>query len=123
MREPDLAEALIAATVDAVDVPVTVKMRLGWADTSRNAPEIAAMAARGEGGYRLLSRDWSAYDKYFGGALEMADIPRRELDRWQARAYLSFYIRNRRLFSLARFLSSRRASVAHYLRRLLRRRA
>ena len=85
--------------------------------------EIAAMAARGEGGYRLLSRDWSAYDKYFGGALEMADIPRRELDRWQARAYLSFYIRNRRLFSLARFLSSRRASVAHYLRRLLRRRA
>ena len=46
MREPDLAEALIAATVDAVDVPVTVKMRLGWDDKSRNAPEIAALAER-----------------------------------------------------------------------------
>lgn len=85
--------------------------------------EIAVMAARGEGGYKLLSRNWNAYDKYFGGALEMVDIPRRELERWQARAYLSFYIRNRRLFSLARFLSSRRASVLHYLRRILRRRA
>ncbi|AYV48081.1 tRNA dihydrouridine synthase DusB [Caulobacter flavus] len=44
MREPDLAEALVAAAVQAVDVPVTVKMRLGWDDASRNAPEIAARA-------------------------------------------------------------------------------
>lgn len=48
MREPDLAEELIAAAVDAVDVPVTVKMRLGWDDASRNAPELARRAeARG----------------------------------------------------------------------------
>jgi nifR3 family TIM-barrel protein len=44
MREPALAERLIGAAVDAVDVPVTVKMRLGWDDGSRNAPEIAARA-------------------------------------------------------------------------------
>ncbi|MET3667288.1 tRNA dihydrouridine synthase DusB [Caulobacter sp. 1776] len=44
MREPDLAEALVAAAVQAVDVPVTVKMRLGWDDASLNAPEIAARA-------------------------------------------------------------------------------
>jgi tRNA-dihydrouridine synthase B len=44
MREPDLAEQLVAAAVDAVDVPVTVKMRLGWDDASKNAPEIAARA-------------------------------------------------------------------------------
>ncbi len=42
MREPDLAERLVAAAVEAVDVPVTVKMRLGWDDASRNAPELAA---------------------------------------------------------------------------------
>ncbi|WP_374346676.1 tRNA dihydrouridine synthase DusB [Phenylobacterium sp.] len=48
MREPDLAEALVASAVDAVDVPVTVKMRLGWDDASKNAPEIASRAvARG----------------------------------------------------------------------------
>src|SRR4051812_10981771 len=44
MREPELAASLVAAAVDAVEVPVTVKMRLGWDDASRNAPEIAARA-------------------------------------------------------------------------------
>jgi tRNA-dihydrouridine synthase B len=44
MREPELAERIIAAAVDAVDVPVTVKMRLGWDDASKNAPELAARA-------------------------------------------------------------------------------
>lgn len=48
MREPDLLFRLVEAVVDAVDVPVTLKMRLGWDDASRNAPEIAAGAeARG----------------------------------------------------------------------------
>src|SRR3954467_10003113 len=39
MREPDLAVELMAAAIEAVDVPVTVKMRLGWDDGCRNAPE------------------------------------------------------------------------------------
>jgi nifR3 family TIM-barrel protein len=44
MREPELAERLMAAALGAVDVPVTVKMRLGWDDASKNAPDIAARA-------------------------------------------------------------------------------
>jgi tRNA-dihydrouridine synthase B len=44
MRDPELAGRLMAAAVEAVDVPVTVKMRLGWDDASKNAPEIAAKA-------------------------------------------------------------------------------
>lgn len=44
MREPDLAVALMAAVVGAVDVPVTLKTRLGWDDDSLNAPEIARRA-------------------------------------------------------------------------------
>ena len=44
MREPELAAELMAAAVEAVRVPVTVKMRLGWDDASRNAPELAARA-------------------------------------------------------------------------------
>ncbi|WP_374470538.1 tRNA dihydrouridine synthase DusB [Phenylobacterium sp.] len=44
MREPDLACRLVEAAVEAVDVPVTVKMRLGWDESSKNAPELAAKA-------------------------------------------------------------------------------
>lgn len=44
MREPDHALSLIEATVRAVKIPVTVKMRLGWDQTSINAPQIAARA-------------------------------------------------------------------------------
>ncbi|HUH50401.1 MAG TPA: tRNA dihydrouridine synthase DusB [Mycoplana sp.] len=44
MREPDHALRLIEATVGAVKVPVTVKMRLGWDHDSLNAPDIAARA-------------------------------------------------------------------------------
>ena len=44
MRDLDHALGLIEATVGAVDVPVTLKMRLGWDDASRNAPELARRA-------------------------------------------------------------------------------
>jgi tRNA-dihydrouridine synthase B len=44
MREPELAARLIAAAVNGTSRPVTLKMRLGWDDNSRNAPEIAALA-------------------------------------------------------------------------------
>lgn len=46
MREPELALRLIEAAVDGTSRPVTLKMRLGWDDSCRNAPEIAAMAER-----------------------------------------------------------------------------
>jgi nifR3 family TIM-barrel protein len=42
MRDLDRAEALVAAAVEATSRPVTVKMRLGWDDASKNAPEFAA---------------------------------------------------------------------------------
>ncbi|WP_099867752.1 tRNA dihydrouridine synthase DusB [Pararhizobium haloflavum] len=44
MRDPDHALGLVEATVGAVDIPVTLKMRLGWDDNSINAPMIAARA-------------------------------------------------------------------------------
>jgi tRNA-dihydrouridine synthase B len=44
MRDEKLAGQIMEAIVAAVDVPVTVKMRTGWDDASRNAPTIAKMA-------------------------------------------------------------------------------
>jgi tRNA-dihydrouridine synthase B len=44
MRDLPLAAAIIEATVKAVKVPVTVKMRMGWCHDSLNAPELARIA-------------------------------------------------------------------------------
>jgi tRNA-dihydrouridine synthase B len=44
MRDLPLAAALIEATVKAVQVPVTLKMRMGWDHSSLNAPELARIA-------------------------------------------------------------------------------
>lgn len=42
MRDLDRAEQLVRSAVEATSRPVTVKMRLGWDEASRNAPEFAA---------------------------------------------------------------------------------
>src|SRR5439155_8366045 len=53
MRDLDHAMGLIEATVDAVAVPVTLKMRLGWDDRSINAPILAQRAE--QAGVKLIS--------------------------------------------------------------------
>ncbi len=44
MRDEMLAASIMEETVKAVDVPVTVKMRLGWDETNLNAPKLAKIA-------------------------------------------------------------------------------
>jgi nifR3 family TIM-barrel protein len=53
MRDLDHALTLIEAVVQAVRVPVTLKMRLGWDDFTRNAPALAQRAERA--GVRLVT--------------------------------------------------------------------
>jgi tRNA-dihydrouridine synthase B len=44
MKDEKLATEIIKATVNAVDIPVTLKMRMGWDDNSLNAPKLAKIA-------------------------------------------------------------------------------
>lgn len=53
MRNLDHAVSLIDAVVGAVDVPVTVKMRLGWDETTLNAPLLARRAE--QSGVRMVT--------------------------------------------------------------------
>jgi tRNA-dihydrouridine synthase B len=53
MRDPDHALSLVEATVSAVRVPVTLKLRLGWDAHSINAPEIARRAE--EAGVQMIT--------------------------------------------------------------------
>ena len=54
---------------------------------------VAEMAKKGEGGLRLLTENYSMYGKNIGGALELENIPRKELEKYHRRAYLRFYMR------------------------------
>jgi nifR3 family TIM-barrel protein len=72
MRDLDLAESLVAAAVEAVQVPVTVKMRLGWDDASRNAP---AFARRAEAvGARALTVHGRTRCQFYKGAADWAAV-------------------------------------------------
>jgi tRNA-dihydrouridine synthase B len=67
MREPWLARDLIAATIAGTSRPVTVKMRLGWDDSSLNAPEIARIA-EGEGARMITVHGRTRQQLYAGKA-------------------------------------------------------
>jgi len=53
MQDEKLAARLIEATVKAVDIPVTLKMRTGWDDANRNAPQLARIAE--ENGTKMVT--------------------------------------------------------------------
>jgi nifR3 family TIM-barrel protein len=72
MRDLDLAERLVAAAADAVNVPVTVKMRLGWDDASRNAPEFAVRAVAA--GARAITVHGRTRCQFYKGAADWAAV-------------------------------------------------
>jgi tRNA-dihydrouridine synthase B len=72
MRDLDLAESLVAAAVEAVDIPVTVKMRLGWDDASRNAPEFARRAEAV--GARAITVHGRTRCQFYKGAADWAAV-------------------------------------------------
>jgi tRNA-dihydrouridine synthase B len=65
MRDLDHAVSLIEATIAAVSVPVTLKMRLGWDWRSRNAPELARPAE--QAGIRLITVHGRTRCQFYSG--------------------------------------------------------
>ncbi|MEQ8307700.1 MAG: tRNA dihydrouridine synthase DusB [Hoeflea sp.] len=74
MRDPDHALGLIEATVKAVSVPVTLKMRLGWDQENLNAPLIAARAEAA--GVRMITIHGRTRMQFYEGEADWAAIAR-----------------------------------------------
>lgn len=74
MRDPDHALRLIEATVAAVDVPVTLKMRTGWDEQSRNAPDLARCAEAA--GVRLITVHGRTRCQFYNGRADWGFIRR-----------------------------------------------
>ena len=72
MRDLDHALTLIDATVGAVKVPVTLKMRLGWDDQSRNAPDLARRAQ--DAGIKLITVHGRTRCQFYKGEADWAAV-------------------------------------------------
>ena len=82
--------------------------------------EVAEIAARGEGGYRLMSASWGDYNKQVGKAMEIQGLSRSMLERSQLRAYLSVFLKNHRYLDLAQFVWERRREGVTFLKNMFR---
>jgi tRNA-dihydrouridine synthase B len=72
MREEDLAGRIIKAVVNAVSIPVTLKMRTGWDDTDRNAPRLARIAE--DAGVKMLTVHGRTRCQMYNGHADWAFI-------------------------------------------------
>jgi tRNA-dihydrouridine synthase B len=72
MRDLDHAQNLIEATIGAVAVPVTLKMRLGWDERSLNAPELARRAAAA--GIRMITVHGRTRCQFYRGRADWAAV-------------------------------------------------
>jgi tRNA-dihydrouridine synthase B len=72
MRDLDHALQLIEATISAVKVPVTLKMRLGWDDRSLNAPELARRAEAA--GVQMISVHGRTRCQFYKGEVDWGAV-------------------------------------------------
>jgi len=68
MRDECLAGKILAATVQAVDVPVTLKMRMGWDRDSLNAPQLARIAE--EAGIAMITVHGRTRQQFYEGSAD-----------------------------------------------------
>jgi nifR3 family TIM-barrel protein len=68
MRDEAAAGAILEATVKAVPVPVTLKMRMGWDHTSLNAPTLARIAERS--GIRMVTIHGRTRQQFYTGSAD-----------------------------------------------------
>ena len=72
MKDPERAYAILAAMVDAVSVPVTVKMRAGWDENHRNAVELARLAEKA--GVRAVAVHGRTRSQFYAGKADWSVI-------------------------------------------------
>ena len=73
------------------------------------------LARQDEGGYRLLHKRFSEYDKHYGTAIEFDNYSLRWLEMMRMKSYLNLYLRNFRFLDLVKFLWLRRRNVTRKL--------
>ncbi|GAB4169616.1 MAG: tRNA dihydrouridine synthase DusB [Rickettsiaceae bacterium] len=74
MREEKLATKILQETVKAVKIPVTLKMRMGWDDDSKNAPQLAKIAE--DAGIKMITVHGRTRCQFYKGKADWDFISR-----------------------------------------------
>ena len=74
MREENLAARILEATVKAVNLPVTLKMRTGWDDNNRNAPKLAKIAE--DAGIKMITVHGRTRCQFYEGRADWSFVRR-----------------------------------------------
>ena len=72
MRDETAAAKILEATARAVDVPVTLKMRMGWDHASLNAPRLAQIAE--QSGIRMVTVHGRTRQQFYTGKADWAFV-------------------------------------------------
>jgi len=96
---PDETRATIQDTIDfACRLPadtVSCGLMVPYPGTA-----VAEIVKSGKGNYRVISSDWNDYNKQIGNVLEMKDVSRKELENYQFKLYMHFYLLNFRVIRI-----------------------
>jgi len=116
LGHPNETEETVRKTIDlAVELntdTIAVGIMVPYPGT-----RIYEMACKGQGGYQLLSEDWSKYDKYGGRALKIDGLSYKLLEKYQKKALLNLYIKNFRLMDLVKYVWRVRKALYFFLKR------
>lgn len=120
--QPNETLKSLSATVDLA-VQINPDLPMFGLMTPYPGTEVAKMAAKGEGGYRLLTTNWDEYNKQIGGAMEFANLNRRQIEWMQVKAYAKVYLYNYRLADFIKFVWEYRKGASEVLKKIILRRS
>lgn len=119
--QPNESLRSMSSTIDLA-VKINPDLPMFGLMTPYPGTEVAKMAAKGEGGYRLLTTNWDEYNKQIGGAMEFANLTRRQIEWLQIKAYAKVYLYNYRLLDFIKFVWEYRKGAMEVLKKVILRR-
>jgi radical SAM superfamily enzyme YgiQ (UPF0313 family) len=87
--------------------------------TAYPGSKVFEWACEQKNGYRLISKDWSQFDKYLSASVELEHLSYRTMRRLQIQTYLETYLRNLRLMDLTKMLWENRSLMLSFGRSII----
>jgi len=106
--------------VDTVNFAVCANPNIASIGTMVPYPgtEIAEIVKSKGGNYRLLSGDWTEYNRQFSYVLELNDVSKRDMDKLQLIGTLKLHLYNRRISDLMKFIFKYRRQALQFFKML-----